>query len=478
MNPSNRTKGLGLLACLLLTAGAAVAQQAPRPAWEWTSGPLRLQGGLDTYTAAYAMRGTWWNLAAGTAPSFDTRRSFAELWFHPKLSGTYALGGQGQAYGGLSVGITRNLSADAFDYDGQGAVRFENAHVGVRGTTASGLRYDLSAGRQPFTLGTGMLLTAGSANGFSWGGGASTQRKAWARSVVGRLGTGELTGQAFLLEPSEAPEARTDTRVHGVSVEWARKDVGKAGLAWITVPRSTAIYPGSLAPLVFIENGRDGLDTAHGWADVAGIVPGLPALSLRAEFALQRNDVTRANGAVDPMRAEAWLVGASYWARTLPFAPKFSYHRARFSGDKPGTPTYERFDPMFWGNGLDNWWFGANGAYSWLNANVRAHRFIVDAYASAQDILQFQFVRASADQLNSPIQYGQGAIFQGSSLLVGVPKPHLADETYLQYARVFSPSLVAIVFVARSSPGDGLKAVAPAGTKPWTTLGVGLTANF
>ena len=149
MNPSNRTKGLGLLACLLLTAGAAVAQQAPRPAWEWTSGPLRLQGGLDTYTAAYAMRGTWWNLAAGTAPSFDTRRSFAELWFHPKLSGTYALGGQGQAYGGLSVGITRNLSADAFDYDGQGAVRFENAHVGVRGTTASGLRYDLSAGRQP-----------------------------------------------------------------------------------------------------------------------------------------------------------------------------------------------------------------------------------------------------------------------------------------------------------------------------------------
>lgn len=468
---------VGLLAGLL-AASTAVAQQVPRPAWEWSSGELAVQGGLDTYTAFYAMSGTWWNLAAEAAPSFDTSRSFGELWLHPKATATYALGGDRQAYGGLSVGITQTLSADAFDYDGRGAVRFENAYLGVRGTTAGDWRYDLSAGRQPFTLGTGMLLTAGSANGYSWGGGASTPRKAWGRSLIARLGNGEFTGQAFMLEPSEAPEARTGTRVQGVSLSWAREQVGKAGLAWFTVPKSTAIYPGDLAPLAFIENGRDGLDTWHGWADVAGLVPGLPTLSLRAEFAVQRNTITRLDGTTDPMRAQAWLVGASYWAQTLPFAPKFSYHHARFSGDKPGTSTYERFDPMFWGNGLDNWWFGANGAYSWLNANVRAHRFIVDAYASAQDIVQFQFIRASADRLNSAIQYGQGAIFDGGTLVVGVPEAHLADEVYLQYARVFSPSLVAIAFVARSMPGDGLKAVAPAGTKAWTTFGLGLTANF
>lgn len=476
----NAPRPRSLLASLVafVAASSATAQQASPPALAWASGALAVQGAVDTYSAFYAMSGTWWNLAEQAAPGFDTRRNFGELWVHPKAAGTYDLGGDHEAYGAVSVGWTQTLSADAFDYDGQGTIRFENAHLGVRSKTSDGWRYELSAGRQAFTLGTGMLLTAGSSNGYSWGGGASTPRKAWGGTLVGRLGHGEFTGQAFVLEPSEAPEARTDTRVAGIALDWAREQVGKAGLAWITVPKSSAIYPGDLAPLAYIENGRDGLDTWHGWADVAGLVPGLPQLSLRAEFALQRNDITRVDGSKDPMRAQAWLVGASYWARSLPFAPKFSYHHARFSGDNPSTSTYERFDPMYWGNGLDNWWFGANGAYAWLNANIRAQRVIVDAYASARDVLQFQFVRASADQLNSAIQFGQGVVFDGSTLVVGVPEPHLADEFYLQYARVFSPALVAIAFVSHSLPGDGLKAVATGGTKPWTTFGLGLTANF
>jgi hypothetical protein len=438
---------------------------------------LALDAGIETYTAYYAMRGTWWNLAATSAPTFDMDRSFAELWLHPKLNGRFKLGGSTEAYGSLSVGATRTIGADAFDYEDEGAVRFGSALIGMRGESG-GWRYDVSAGRQPFTLGTGMLLTAGSGNGYSWGGGASTQRKAWGRSLVARAGVGELTGTAFALQPDEAPEAKTDTRVHGVALEWARPQMGKAGLAWFTVPRSSSIYPGDLAPLVFIERGRDGLDTWHGWADITGLLPGMPTLGLRAEFAQQRNTITRADGSRDPMRASAWLIGASWWGQTLPFAPKFSYHMARFTGDKPGTSTYERFDPMFWGNGLDNWWFGANGAYSWLNANLRAQRFMVDAYLSAQDILQFQYVRASVDQRNSAVQFGQGVRFTSDGLLVGVPESELSSEVYLQYARVFSPKLVLVAFVARNSPGAGLKAIAPQGTRAWTTFGLGLTANY
>lgn len=465
------------IACLM-AASATFAQPVPAPAWEWQSDGLTVKAGVDTYSAFFSMRGTWWNLAADAAPAFDTSRSFGELWIHPKFNARYDLQGGHEGYAGLSVGITRTISADAFDFADQGATRFENAHLGVRGSLAEGIRYDLSAGRQAFTLGSGMLLTAGSSNGSSWGGAASAQRKAWGRSLIAKLGQGEITGQAFMLEPSEVPEARTDTQIRGLSVEWAREQVGKAGLAWLTVPKSSAIYPGDLAPLAFIENGREGLDTWHGWADIAGFIPNLPALSLRAEFAIQRNDITRIGGRIDPMKAKAWLVGGGYWAQSLPFAPRFRYHHARFSGDNPSTSVYERFDPMFWGNGLDNWWFGANGSYAWLNSNVRTHRFIVDAYASQRDILQFQFVRTSADQLSSPIQYGQGAIFSGATLLVGVPTAHLADEYYVQYARVFSPSLVGIAFLSRSIPGDGLKAVAPQGARPWTTFGLGLTANF
>ena len=460
-----------------LASGHILAQTAPQPAWAMQSGGLSLDAGLDTYTAFYSMSGTWWNLAAASAPTFDKSRNFTELWVQPKLNGRFKLGGSTEAYGTLSVGATQNIGADAFDYEDEGAVRFGSAVLGLRGQ-AGDWRYDVSAGRQPLTLGSGMLLTAGSANGYTWGGGASTQRKTWGRTALARLGTGEWTGSAFMVQPDEAAEARTDTRVQGVAIEWARPQMGKAGLSWFTVPRSTSIYPGDVAPLVFIENGRKDLDTWYAWADITGLVPGLPTLGLRAEYAWQSNTITRADGRRDPMKASAWLLGASYWAQTLPFAPKFSYHVARFTGDKPGTRTYERFDPMFWGNGLDNWWFGANGAYSWLNANLRAQRFIVDAYLSAQDIVQFQFVRASADQLNSAVQFGQGVRFTSNGLLVGVPQAKLSDEFYLQYARVFNPNLVAIAFVARNAPGAGLKATAPQGTQAWTTFGLGLTANF
>lgn len=470
-------RALTPICSLLLAATAASAQDAPAPAWAWKSGRLALEGAVETYSSFYSMSGTWWNLSAASAPDFDTNRDFAELWVHPKLDGRFEVGDGAELYGALSVGATQTLGADPFDYDGEGAVRFGSAVLGLR-ATAGNWRFDVSAGRQLFTLGTGMLLTVGSSNGYSWGGGASAQRKAWGRSVLTRASRGDLAATVFALEPDEAPEAVTDTRVQGAALEWATAEKGKAGVAWFTVPRSQAIYPGDLAPLDFIDDGRDDLDTWHGWANLTGIVPAAPTLGLRAEFARQRGEVTRANGRRDPMKADAWLLGASWQGQALPFAPKFTYHYASFSGDDPQTTAYERFDPMFWGNGLDNWWFGANGAYSWLNANLRAHRVIVDAYVSPRDVLQFQYVSASVDQLNSAVQFGQGVRFTSNGLLVGVPESELSDEFYLQYARVFGPKLIAIAFVAYSSPGDGLRAIATQGTKSWTTIGLGLTANF
>jgi hypothetical protein len=262
---STRTFRTRLLAGLLAATacGPALAQQAPKPAWAWTSGDLALEAGLDTNTAFYAMSGTWWNLTATAAPTFDKSRNFTELWVHPMLNGRLKVDAGHEVYGTLSVGATQTIGADAFDYQDQGAVRFGSAVLGLRGE-AGGWRYDVSAGRQPFTLGTGMLLTAGSSNGMSWGGGASTQRKAWGRSALARVGSGEFTGTAFMVQPDEAPEGRSDTRAQGVALDWARPQMGKAGLSWFTVLRSTSIYPGDLAPLVFIEKGREGLDTWYG----------------------------------------------------------------------------------------------------------------------------------------------------------------------------------------------------------------------
>ncbi len=140
----------------VLQCGGVLAQSAPAPAWQWQSGQLSLQAGLEAQAAYYSMRGAWWNLAASSAHGYDANRNFGELWVHPKLTGRYSLGGQREIYGALSAGWSQTVSGDAFDYRDQGAVRFENAHLGLRETMGSGWYYDLSVGRQPFTLGTGV----------------------------------------------------------------------------------------------------------------------------------------------------------------------------------------------------------------------------------------------------------------------------------------------------------------------------------
>lgn len=133
---------------LLLVLATAHAQDDVDPGWARSVGALQLSGRVDTYGAYYSMSGTWWKLAAAASPGFDMHRGFAEFWVKPGLEGRCPLG------------------------------------------------------RQTFTLGTGMLLTAGSGNGYSWGGSASAQRKVWGNSLLARLGLGGWTGSAFVLDPS------------------------------------------------------------------------------------------------------------------------------------------------------------------------------------------------------------------------------------------------------------------------------------
>ncbi|MFO1279956.1 MAG: hypothetical protein U1F04_10375 [Burkholderiaceae bacterium] len=138
------------LAAWLLAAISAGAQPAPAP-WQWRSDDLALRGNLQAQTWSYSMRGAWWYLAATSAPTFDRDRSFGELWLNPVLSGTYGLSGAGEVYGGLSVGFSKTLPSDFFDYRNAGEALLENAFVGLRGKTGEGLGCDVSVGRQSFS---------------------------------------------------------------------------------------------------------------------------------------------------------------------------------------------------------------------------------------------------------------------------------------------------------------------------------------
>lgn len=479
---SSRTARLlaATIAAVAWTQSAQADDFLPQGGLRLGEGAYNAVLGLDANAYTYAMRGVWWGLAATSQPAFDSSKRFTELWLHPRLHATYDLNSHAQFFGSLSLGLTKDVGTTPFDTHNQGDAHVENAYIGLRGNIGQGWNYSLSAGRQSLTLGTGMLLYAGSSNGGEWGNAASAKRVAWKQSAILKLSHGPWTGQIFHLAPSELPSTQSNTRIQGVSVEWKEAQQGKAGLAYLHVPKSDFIYPGDLAPLVFLTDGRKGLNVYHGWGEWNNLIPAIQGFSVRGDFALERGSVTRLSGEKSSVDAHAFYVGASQWFQSVPFAPKLSYGYGYFSGDDRNTSKYERFDPLFWGNGLDNWWFGANGSYALLNSNVRFQRFTLDAYLSQQDIIKLQYVRSYAARTNSPIQFGQAARFTGDTLLpvVGVEKSHLANEWMLQYVHLFKPTVVFSAYVSKSTPGEGLRGLTGSLSRSWNTVGAGVSLSY
>lgn len=162
-------------------------------------------------------------------------------------------------------------------------------------------------------------------------------------------------------------------------------------------------------------------------------------------------------------------------------APRLSYGYTYSSGDNPGTSAYERFDPLYWGNGLDSWWFGGNGAYGFINPNLKFHRVTIEVRLSSQDVVKLQFVRTDAAKFDCPIQFGQSVCFAAGSSVptVGVDAGHRTDEGMLQLAHVFAPTRVFGAHLSCSRPGQqGFASLGGRASHNWATLGVGLSDSY
>lgn len=471
-----------LAACLLAAPAAGLAQgTTPAPA---ASDPmvlvdangLRIRARLEAMATGFAYSGTWFGLASLQPQSrFDSRRSWAEGWLEPGLDASYRVNGLFQLYGGLSLGLSGTLGADSFDDRNRYAARMENAFAGIRTTRpAESWNVDLSGGRQDYGIGTGMLIWQGGGNGGERGALGLVKRTAWANSAIARISHGGTSAEAFWLDPDELRSTNSDTRLGGGVLQhrWGQRSL--VGGAYVKVLDSRAPVPIANAPLL-LANGREGLRSWHGFAVAEGTAIGLPQLTLRGEFAVQRNP------RID-QHAEAWYAEANYRFVTLPLMPLIGYGYGRFSGDDRATSRVERFDSLYYGNGLDNWWFGANGSYTFLNSNARYHRASLGLVATQQDFLKFQYVHTRADELRSPIQFGQAGRGQfdngGFTIVNGVTKPHLADEFYAEWAHVWTPQISTALWTSYAIPGSGLKSLPGVRTENWAALGVLLSLRF
>ncbi len=171
----------------------------------------------------------------------------------------------------------------------------------------------------------------------------------------------------------------------------------------------------------------------------------------------------------------------SYLFDNMPFQPRVGYSVASFSGDDPDTPELERFDPLFYDGSPSGWGSGANASLAFLNSNLTAHQLFIEATLSERDFLSFGYFHVRANELLSPLQFGQGTRLDVNgtlNLISGVTAPALADDFYVEYTRILNPSTYLTAGASVSYPGAGIVDIRGGQEDVWTGGYVNVVVRF
>jgi hypothetical protein len=438
-------------------SGVVVEQSAnePRNPLAFSNDQIKVNFGVAGVAQASGVTGSWWNLSETFAPStqYEPDRAWGELWIKPSVKTELFISNDLRLYSGLSYVGSGNVGRDVFEQGNRGLYAIEDGYLGLRvGDREQSAEWDVSYGRQPYKIGSGMLIAVGAYNGFERGATTSFARRAWEEAGLLKWSKGPLSIDGFFLNPNELRSSDTGTRLAGAKVEVALDASQSVGLAYMNVFESTLPYVKS--PVQLLPNGREGLNTLHvfnRWNPIKEVAPGF---LFAGDYAYQWNE------RID-MSSNAFSGEIGNQFQSLPLTPKLSYTFRSFQGDDPATATFEKFDPLFYEGSPVLWATGSNGSFSFINSNVQSHRFFFSLAASESDTLSFHYWHVRADQENSPIQFGQAGrlvVVGGEPQLVsGVANSHLSDDFYVENFRILSPSMFLTTGFAASIPGAGLK---------------------
>lgn len=477
--PILRHARMAALAATLLAGNATAGAQtdpAPQPATAAPQAPLSfalgagsVKIGIEAGAQFVGEQNAFWNLADSFAPdaAFASDQLFFEGYLKP--SAVFTLTDDlATIEAGVSVVASQTLGRDVFDSRNESAVLLENAYATLDIGIADPVRLRVSGGAQPYRVGSGMLIADGAADGFERGALIFGPRQAFEATALAKLGFGKVSIEGFHLNARELPSSDSRTLINGLRADYAIAPDRFIGLSYGQVPRSEAPYvqaaPGGLGPATIIENGREGLGFWNAYLKLSP-VKALPGLWIAADYARQRN------GRIN-MRATGGRIEIGHAFSKTPWMPTLSYSYQRFSGDDPDTPELERFDPLFYDGGQNGWASGTNGAFVYINSNIRAHKVTLATMPSPRDILTFRYANVSADQLRSPIQFGQGTrpILgpNGVGVVTGVGSHPLSDDILLEYTHVLSANIYLSAGVGHSWIGRGQREAASAPTSDWT----------
>jgi hypothetical protein len=422
----------------------------------------------------------FWNLADIFQPSaqYNSDKVWFEGYVKAGVSFERQLAPGDIFYGKISGVWSGTIGTDAYDMGDTGRLTLEEAYAGFRSDNPGGVSFDLSAGARELKLGTGMLIANGGSSGFERGALKLGPRKAWELAGIARGSYANVTGTGFYLDANEVPSNDSGTTLAGFDLRYADPAGGFLGLTYANVPNSGSAYPqaapGGSGPPTVTPGAREDLNFINAYGRTSPFDGPLANLFFSADLAYEWNE------RID-MQAWAGRAQVGYKFAQTSWTPQLMYTFKSFSGDDPNTSAQERFDPLFYEGTPASWATGSKSSMTFINSNINAHQVALSISPSMQDTVTLRYSHIRANELRSPVQFGQATRFEiagGDNIVAGVTDPHLADDIFLEYARIVNRNTYLTAGVSASFPGKGLELAAGGDLPVWLGGFVNLVINY
>lgn len=358
-----------------------LASQAALAGYTFEEGDLSGEATLTAGASTVMTRNV--NFGAGRVDQRNgrnggTRVDWQEMYLKPGVTLKYGVTPDFDLIAGGSVVASRTLGdgdAGGFTRSSDGQVSTEELYAGFRAG-----EWTFTAGRQNYKVGTGFIVMDGNLDALDDGAYWLGPRTAFRDSGLLAWDHSALKVQAFSL--------RTDTQLGDYRLNGANLDYDLDGRVTLG---AMAMNVDSLTRHYSTPIRRDGMHV-YNLRALNGKLPGLDALTLNGEYAVQRGS----GDGVD-YDAKAWYAQADYAFETLPLTPVLGYRYAVFSGDDDVTDTTQKsWDPL--AKGFVDWstWLVGDvmGNYVLFNSNERVQQFSVKTRLSqtlALGAIHYQF---------------------------------------------------------------------------------------
>lgn len=466
-----------LLFCTFFMIGPAAAGD---PMLLFDEDGLKIRAHLQAGVNAVSEQNLFWNFANTFAPSakYNPNKNWLESYVKPGISFSKQMPDRNSIYGKASIVASGTLGIDAYDSGDTGRVTLEEGYLGFR-TEGERALFDLSLGPKEYKAGTGMLIANGGNSGFERGALKFGPRKAWKSAAIAKFGYLDFEATGFYLRPNELPDSRSNTQLVGTDLRYNLRADSFVGATYGHVLQSNSPYPQAapdgIGPPSFIDNGRKGLNFVDIYAIGKPFPDRFENVIAGVEFAYEWND------RID-LSAWAGRIYAGYNFVDLQWSPSFALAYQTFSGDNPSTSRLERFDPLFYEGSPSSWSTGSKSSMVFINSNVSSYQASLRVTPTERDAFTLRYAHIRANELRSPIQFGQGTRVETSgevpSPVAGVTRHHLSDDVFLEYNRVLNANTYLTIGVSASFPGPGIDSVIDGKAPNWTGGFANVVVNF